>query len=117
MVSHNAMFYWYEPLLEYIEEEAKVMVKKLASMQEYGTDFVIRRHNEIIEDTEIIFNNTQPFSQFKFRGMNILSSVSVFKNTHVFFIAFLTMEWLLLYRADTCVCFHVIHIDWKYDAA
>ena len=85
MVSHNAMFYWYEPLLEYIEEEAKVMVEKLASMQEYGTDFVIRRHNKIIEDTEIIFNNTQPFSQFKFRGMNILSSVSVFKNTHVFF--------------------------------
>ena len=47
------------------------MVEELASMQYYGTYFFIRRHDETIEDTETLFNNTHLYLQFKFRGMHI----------------------------------------------
>ena len=60
MVSHTSMFYLKESLLEYLEGGNKVMLEELASMQDYGTDFVIRRHDETIEDTETLFNNTHP---------------------------------------------------------
>ena len=60
MVSHTYIFYLEEPLLEYLEGENKVMLEELASMQDYGTEFVIRRHDENIEDTETLLNNTHP---------------------------------------------------------
>lgn len=66
MVRHTAMFYSEESLLEYLNGETKSMVEELAAMQDNGHAWVIRRHNEISEDTETLFRTMHPALDFKF---------------------------------------------------
>ena len=66
MVRHTALFYSEESLLEYLNGETKSMVEELAAMQDHGVAYVIRRDNEISEDTETLFRNMHPSLHFKF---------------------------------------------------
>ena len=69
IVRHTAIYYSEESLLEYINGGTKSMLKELAAMQNQGTAFVIRRHNEMSEDNDKLFEEMHPSLHFKFMGI------------------------------------------------